>query len=142
MQFVVVWDCEFLTDVGAPQRFWCGPEDPDPILVQLGAVKLGLEGDFPVFERFEKIVRPIARDGTPSKVSDLFSQLTGLTAERIAAEGGALEPALQAFAKFGKDSVFWAWGKDEFNAVAISCYVAGISPPIPATRFNLSLIHI
>lgn len=30
----------------------------------------------------------------------------------------------------------WSWGKDELNMMAISCYIAGISPPIPASRFD------
>ncbi len=37
---------------------------------------------------------------------------------------------------FSENSKFWSWGKDEFNMLAISCFVANIHPPIPASRFD------
>ncbi|MHA6344766.1 exonuclease [Roseivivax sp. CAU 1761] len=137
MRRAVVWDCEFLTDAGAPGRFWCGPRDPDPTLVQLGAVRLDLDGGAPrVHDRFEALVVPRDRRGRRVALAPLFTQLTGLTEARLDAEGGPLGAALAAFAAFAGDAPLWAWGKDEFNAVAISCYVAGIAPPIAATRFG------
>ena len=44
--------------------------------------------------------------------------------------------ALDDLDGFSEGASFWSWGKDEFNALVISCYVANISPPIPATRFD------
>nr|WP_275078093.1 hypothetical protein [Pseudovibrio sp. W64] len=40
MKTAVVFDCEFLTSEGAQRRFWCAPFDPDPVIAQIGAVKL------------------------------------------------------------------------------------------------------
>ncbi|MGO7565672.1 exonuclease, partial [Rhizobium johnstonii] len=37
---------------------------------------------------------------------------------------------------FSGGARFWSWGKDELNMLAISCYVAGIHPSIPARRFD------
>ena len=54
MSYTVIYDCEFLTAPGAPQRFWCGPHDPDPVVAQVGAVLLGLEGDFRSSTRYAR----------------------------------------------------------------------------------------
>ena len=132
----IIYDCEFATAPGAPQRFWCGPEDPDPIVFQIGAVRLSLEPPFDDLGRFEVLVRPRERTGGVMELHPLNTTLTGVTSERLEAEGVDLAGALDKFAEFAGDDILWAWGKDEFNMMAISCYVAGIAPPIPATRFG------
>ena len=133
---VVIYDCEFATAPGAPQRFWCGPEDPDPVVFQIGAVRLSLEAPFEALDRFEVLVCPRDRRGGVIDLHPLNAKLTGVTPERLAAEGVDLAEALDRLAGFAGQDMLWAWGKDEFNMVAISCYVAGIAPPIPATRFG------
>lgn len=45
MTTAIIFDCEFLCIEGSQRRFWCAAIDPDPIIAQVGAVKLGLEGD-------------------------------------------------------------------------------------------------
>ncbi len=52
------------------------------------------------------------------------------------AEGVALGEALAEVDRFSGAARLWSWGKDELNMVAISCYVAGIQPAIPAHRFD------
>lgn len=136
MTHAVVYDVEFLTAPGAPQRFWCGPMDPDPVVVQIGAVMLDLEDGFDIHTPFDKLVQPVDRFGAPITLDPLLTRLTGIDDVRIAAEGAALANALDAFAAYGAGARFWAWGKDEFNMMAISCYVAGIAPPLPAMRFG------
>ncbi len=136
MKTAIVWDVEFLTDAGAPQRFWCGPNDPDPVLVQIGAVRLGLEGDFPILDRFEQVVIPRDRAGDVWDLSELFVRLTGLSQDRVAREGVELGTALGALAEFAAGDTIWAWGNDEIFGVGISCYLAGIPAPIPATQFG------
>ena len=44
--------------------------------------------------------------------------------------------ALDDLDRFSDGATFWSWGKDELNMIAISCYVEGIKPPIPAPRFD------
>jgi len=44
MPTAIIYDCEFLVSDGAQQRFWCGPTDPDPVIAQIGAVRLDLGG--------------------------------------------------------------------------------------------------
>lgn len=136
MEQAIIWDCEFLTSEGAPSRFWCGPHDPDQILVQLGAVRLDLNGNYDIGARFTQIVVPRDRLGEVCALDAYFTKLTGITQERVAQEGLELSEALAAFDGFSGDAPFWAWGRDEYQALAISCYLAGIPAPIPATRFG------
>jgi hypothetical protein len=136
MDTAIVFDCEFLTARGAPSRFWCGPRDPDPIVAQIGAVRLGLAGDFPILATTRIAVRPLDREGRDCAIDPFFTELTGLTEEHLRSEGRPLGEALDALDRFAAGARFWSWGKDEFNLVAISAYVAGIPPPIPARRFG------
>ena len=85
--------------------------------------------------RFERVVIPRDRRGGRSTVSAHFTKLTGLDDARIAGEGVELAAALADFAAFAGDDLIWAWGNDELFAIAISCYLAGLAPPIPAARF-------
>ncbi|MCB2127172.1 MAG: exonuclease [Rhodobacteraceae bacterium] len=136
MSETIVWDVEFLTAPGAPQRFWCGPRDPDPVLVQIGAVRLGLTGDCALGESFECLVIPRDRSGARYEISEFFTRLTGITAARIAKEGLELADALTRFDAYTGGAPIWAWGTDELNAIAVSCYLAELRPPIPAGRFG------
>jgi hypothetical protein len=63
MKTAIVFDCEFLCIQGSQNRFWCAAHDPDPVIAQIGAVKLGLEGEFPLLDTYRTYVRPIDRFG-------------------------------------------------------------------------------
>lgn len=65
-----------------------------------------------------------------------FTSLTDIYGARIAAEGVPLGDALERFDAFSDEAVFWSRGKDEFKLLAISCYLAGIAPVMPARRFG------
>jgi DNA polymerase III epsilon subunit-like protein len=136
MKTAIVFDCEFLCLEGSQRRFWCAAHDPDPVIAQIGAVKLGLEGDYPLLDTFKAYVQPIDRFGDRYALDPFFTKLTGISEENIQAEGVALQDALAGVDRFSDGARFWSWGKDELNMVAISCYVAGIAPSIPAYRFD------
>lgn len=136
MTHVLVFDCEFLTADGAPSRFWCGPYDPDPVVAQIGVVKIGLDADFPLLDTLRIHVVPRTRYGERSTLDPLFTRLTGITEHVIDTQGVSLAEALDQTMAFAAGAKLWSWGKDEFNMVAISCYVEGIPPPIPATQFG------
>lgn len=136
MRSAVIFDCEFLVSEGAPGRFWCGPHDPDPVIAQIGAAKITLGRGSEIGETFRAFVTPLDRHGEAFALSPLFTELTGITDTIIVAEGVPLETALASLAAFAGDDTLWSWGKDEFNMMAISCYVAGIAPVLPATRFD------
>ncbi|MFD1883375.1 exonuclease [Paracoccus pacificus] len=136
MTFTLIFDCEFLTAEGAQSRFWCGPHDPDPVVAQIGAVKMGLTGDFPILDTHRSFVIPRARDGARRALDPFFTRLTGVSEEDIDRDGVPLADALENLRSFAAEEKLWSWGKDEFNLIAISCFVEGLSPPIPATRFG------
>ncbi|AJD45832.1 exonuclease domain-containing protein [Rhizobium sp. SEMIA 4085] len=136
MKIAIIFDCEFLCLEGSQHRFWCAAHDPDPVIAQIGAVKLGLEGDFPLLDTYKAYVRPIDRFGDRYAIAPFFTKLTGITEGRIDAEGVTLQEALADVDSFSEGARFWSWGKDELNMVAISCYVVGVRPPIPAYRFD------
>lgn len=110
--------------------------DPDPVIAQIGAVKLGLEGEFPLLGTYKAYVRPIDRFGNRYAIDPFFTKLTGITEEIVEAEGVSLQDALAGVDSFSEGHRFWSWGKDELNMIAISCYVTGVQPPIPAHRFD------
>ncbi|MEL4377623.1 3'-5' exonuclease [Brucella cytisi] len=136
MKTAIVFDCEFLCLEGSQRRFWCAAHDPDPVIAQIGAVRLGLEGEFPLLDTYKAYVRPIDRFGSSYALDPFFTKLTGVTEENIDIEGVSLQEALSGFDSFSEGARCWSWGKDELNMVAISCYVAGIEPSIPAHRFD------
>ena len=108
-----IFDCEFLTAEGAPSRFWCGPFDPDPVVAQIGIVRLGLEGDYPVAETKRLYVVPPDREGGRQALDPLFTRLTGIDEQVIEAEGLALKQALAEVETFCGGAKLWSWGKDE-----------------------------
>lgn len=136
MKHTLVFDCEFLTAEGSPSRFWRGPHDPDPVVVQIGVVKVGLEADFPLLDTLRLYVIPHDRRGNRSALDPFVTTLTGIAEEDIYREGLPLSQALARTRDFASEAKLWSWGKDEFNVVAISCYVQGLTPPIPATQFG------
>ncbi|HWJ71951.1 MAG TPA: 3'-5' exonuclease [Kaistia sp.] len=136
MNTAILFDCEFLCLEGSQRRFWCAAHDPDPVIAQIGAVKLGLDGDVAILDRFSAYVRPVDRFGNRYRLDPFFTALTGITEDDIETNGVDLAEALAALDRFSGGARFWSWGKDELNMVAISCYVAGIPPSIPAWRFD------
>ncbi|ESY75122.1 exonuclease [Mesorhizobium sp. LNHC221B00] len=132
----IIFDCEFLCLEGSQLRFWCAAHDPDPVIAQIGAVKLGLEDDFPLLGTHKGYIRPVDRFGRRYALDPFFTKLTGITEEDVETEGRALGEALAEIDRFSSGARLWSWGKDELNMIAISCFVAGIQPSIPATRFD------
>lgn len=136
MKTAIIFDCEFVCLEGSQRRYWCAAHDPDPVIAQIGAVKLGLEADFPVLETHMDYVVPRDRYGEKYVLDPFFTKLTGITNELIETQGVPLSDALRRVDAFSDGARFWSWGKDELNMVAISTYVAGIAPTIPPQRFD------
>lgn len=145
MKSAVIYDCEFLTQEGAMSRFWTGAHDPDPLLVQIGAVRVSLQKGFPVEEEFNCFVMPVDRYGSAVVPNNFFCELTGISAETIDREGLELEEALQKFSDFsgGNTGSYWAWGKDELFMLGMNCFIQNVKSPIQADRFgNMKSIFI
>jgi DNA polymerase III epsilon subunit-like protein len=132
----IIFDCEFATIEGSQRRFWCGPYDPDPVVVQIGAVRLNLSSTFDIEQEFRVLVRPRTRHGDALQIDPFLTELTGITDQEVQEKGMVLPDAIAALADFAAGAGFWSWGKDEFNLLAISCFVEGLAVPLPATRFG------
>jgi len=135
MKTAIIFDCEFLCIEGSQRRFWCGADDPDPVVAQIGAVKLSLQDGFDILQTTKIYVKPKDRFGEAIKISPFLAQLTKITQAQIDSEGVGLAKALIQLDEFSSGSAFWSWGKDELNLLGIGCFVEGIAPPIPAHRF-------
>ncbi|SMP04485.1 exonuclease [Shimia sagamensis] len=135
MSKIVIFDTEYMSRDGAMYRVWSAANDPDPILVQIGAVLVDLQRPARVVNTLNVIVTPQDRHGRVCKLDPYFVQLTGLTDHRLDTEGVSLRDALMMLDSFSLGSDFWSWGKDELFALGISCFVQGVCPPIPAQRF-------
>lgn len=118
MKTAIAFDCEFVCVAGSPQRFGCGAHDPDPVIAQIGAVKIGLEDDFPLLGTYRAFIQPIDRFGKRYVLDPFFTKLTGITEENIQAEGLSLQDALASVDRFSEGARFWSWGKDELNKAA------------------------
>ena len=90
----VIFDCEFAANEGSLGRLWCGPADPDPFVVQIGAVRLALTGDFAVLETYRRFVQPVDRAGARSTIDPFLTRLTGIAQADIDGAGMPLEAAL------------------------------------------------
>ncbi len=111
MKTAIVFDCEFLCLEGSQRRFWCAAHDPDPVIAQIGAVRLGLEGEFPLLDTYKAYVRPIDRFGSSYALDPFFTKLTGVTEENIDIEGVSLQEALSGFDSFSEGARCWSWGR-------------------------------
>ncbi|QDU33653.1 sporulation inhibitor KapD [Poriferisphaera corsica] len=136
MKTAIVFDCEFLVTENAHRRFWCGPHDPDPVIAQIGAVKISLSDNFDCIDTFKAYVNPIDRFGNRYKLDPFFTKLTGIEQQTIDNVGVSLQNANEQLREFAEGAKLWSWGKDELNMMAISCYIAGIEPSIPAHQFD------
>lgn len=89
----VVYDLEYTSWEGARERRWSGPDEYREI-VQIGAVCLD-EG-FCEVAALEILVKPRRNP----RLSDYFTQLTGITQARLEAEGIDADLALDRFLNF------------------------------------------
>ena len=140
MESVTFYDAEFLTASGAPQRFWCGPNGPDPLTIQLGAVRMALTAPFNLSATGSWYVTPRDRDGRIVPIDPLVTRLLGITEAHLASEGVPLVDALGRLDAFSAGDVLFAWGKDELLTLAATLFVQGVQSPIPATRFRSAVL--
>ena len=87
MKSAVIFDCEFLCLEGSQRRFWCAAIDPDPVIAQIGATRISLEGDFAILDTFKRYVVPVDRHGRRYTLDAFFTQLTGVTEADIDRDG-------------------------------------------------------
>lgn len=136
MPATVVFDCEYLAVDGSQARFWSGPQDPDPVVIQIGAVRIELEGDFAISGVLQELILPFDRHGKRYQLDPYISRLTGIENCALDERGLPLSQVLEKLRAFAQGCRLWSWGKDEFLLLALSCFVQSIEPSIPARRFG------
>lgn len=103
---LIVFDLEFTAWEGSLARHWLGPGEFKEV-VQIGAVRLH-DGTRPA-ESFNCLVRPRFNP----RLSDYFENLTGISNDRLAAEGVAFETACRRFLDFSAGNAIAAFGRDD-----------------------------
>jgi hypothetical protein len=136
MKHAIIYDCEFLTNKTAMSHGWCAPHDPDPTVVQIGAVKISLTDGLPIEDTKTIYITPKDRYGNNAPLDPFFTELTGITQQDIDDYGVSLEQGFKNLNDFSDGATLWAWGHDERYLMAISAYVHNVPPSIPATRFD------
>jgi inhibitor of KinA sporulation pathway (predicted exonuclease) len=127
---IAVFDLEFTAWEGSMARGWSGPGERREI-VQIGAVLL--DGGLAEAAAFERLVRPRLNP----VLSDYFVALTGITNERLAAEGVAFDEALAEFARFAGGAVLASNG-DDHGVIAENCRLHGLPYPFAGRCADVS----
>src|ERR1700761_1208094 len=107
MTHATIFDLEFTAWPGTMQSRWLRPGEYRE-LVQIGAVKIDAES-FAVLDELNVLSRPRINP----VLSDYLTALTGITNEKLAAEGLDFGEAYQRFVDFAQGGVICAFGRDD-----------------------------
>lgn len=136
MSKLVIFDTEYLSCDGTMYRLWSAAHDPDPLLVQIGAVLLDLSDTARIADTLNLLVTPRDRQGRVCGLDSYFVELTGISNDRLRAEGVTLAQSLNMLNHFAQGSDFWSGGKDELFALGVSCFLQNVAPSIAPNRFH------
>ena len=103
----VVFDLEFTAWEGSVARNWSRPDEKKEV-VQIGAVKLDTQ-DLKIVDSFEILLRPRFN----STLSEYFTQLTGITNEKLSVRAVDFVSAYRSFLEFVGNARLWAFGRDD-----------------------------
>ena len=125
----VIFDLEYTTWEGAQERNWTGAGERREV-VQMGAILVGRD---PLREEgeFNRFIKPVLNP----KLSEFFTDLTGITQEHIEREGISFPEALEAFSSWASDYPLYSWGTGDPEALKENSAQAGIRFPYEAGRF-------
>ncbi len=126
---IVIYDTEFWTDSGVLERSWGGLHDHLPVLIQIGAYRVKLEEGLPVNREWLSYVSPIGRDGGIIKLNKYFTNLTGITQEKIDDDGKPPDIAISEFADFVGERKMYSYRDDIVSTFLPTCFVNGIQCP-------------
>jgi inhibitor of KinA sporulation pathway (predicted exonuclease) len=104
---LIVFDLEFTAWEGSLERQWLGPGEFKEV-VQIGAVRL--DDRACLAESFNYLVRPRFNP----RLSEYFENLTGISNDRLAAEGVAFETACRRFLEFSAGCAIASFGRDDW----------------------------
>ncbi len=122
---MVVVDLEYTAWEGSLARGWSRPDEHREV-VQIGAVRLDAGDGFTETGAFEALVAPQRNP----ELSDYFVDLTGITNQRLAAEGGELSAGLDALAAFAAGAPLLSNGADS-AVIEENCALIAVANPVP-----------
>jgi len=132
----VIYDTEYWTDEGVIARNWMGLKDHPPVVIQIGAYKVKADGDLTITDEFICYCKPTDQNGDALPITQYFTDLTQITAEKIENEGISTKDALIKFKEFVGDSNIYSYGRDDYVTLLMSCYINGLNMPISVKQFN------
>ena len=130
---VIIYDTEFTTWPGAMACGWSQEPYHHRELVQLAAIKLQAGQGYREAAQFSMIAQPLINP----KVSEFFSDLTGITQMQIDAEGIPAEQVLENFKTFcGESKTRIVSNGQDINILAETAGLQGWRLPIPNNQFG------
>lgn len=135
---VVVFDTEFTAWQGSMARAWAGPGEHKEI-IQIGAVVLDAAS---LEERraHSVLIRPVVNP----VLSDYLVDLTGITNERLAADGVDFATGVTRFVEFAGNRPLHAYGRDD-RIIAANAERLGrpkLWPGLPTTNLKDWLLQV
>ena len=126
---IIVYDTEYWTDEGVLERGWQGLDDHLPVLIQIGAYRVKLVEELPASKEWLSYISPIGRDGKIIKLTDYFSNLTGITQEKINKDGKHPKFAIPEFSDFVGQRKMYSYGNDIVDTFLPTCFINGLKCP-------------
>lgn len=126
----IVYDLEYTSWPGSYERNWSGPGEHREI-VQIGAVRLS--ADFHELAAFEMVVRPRINP----HLSEYLIALTGITQERVEAEGRDFSDALAALESFAAPGCLLLANGTDAEVLAENCRLNRLADPFPGRTRNV-----
>lgn len=125
-----IMDLEWTSWEGARQRWWSGPGEEMEI-VQIGALKVRDDEALTETETLDVLVTPKINP----QLSDYFVQLTGITQDRLDADGIGFVESLEALRDFlGGIAKVYSWGTD-IRILERNCGLNGVDFPFDEAMF-------
>lgn len=126
-----IMDLEWTSWEGANKRQWSGPGEEMEI-VQIGALKVKDDETLTETDTLDVLVTPRINPG----LSDYFIQLTGITQERLDADGIGFPDALEVLQSFlgGNIAKVYSMGSD-FRVIERNCDLNGVEFPFDEAMF-------
>lgn len=129
---VGIMDLEFTAWPGSMQRDWSGADEWREI-VQIGILIADAGDGFAVRDEFEVMVKPRNKP----ILSEYFVALTGITQDRLDAEGKSMAHVLPGLAQFGVAAELVLFNGRDGEILRENCAMHGLDSPLPEERmFN------
>jgi hypothetical protein len=131
---VIILDYEYWTAEGAHDRKRRGMHDLPPLLIQTGAIRLGLEEGLPELDALDDLVIPRDLAGNQIMIDEFASDLFGYGNDEISKRGFELAPAMDKLKSFIGDDLVFSYGPDDLSCSVQTCHIHGVEHPFPHAK--------